>query len=47
MPGGRRVDSMTGIVVDVIVDGEVVRTESSNRALLNKVLRERRSTASR
>lgn len=41
MPGGRRVDSMTGVVVDVIVDGEIVRTESSNRALLTKALKNR------
>jgi len=41
VPGGRRVDSMTGVVVDVLVDGEIVRTESSNRALLTKVLKNR------
>jgi len=36
---------MIGIVVDIVVDGEVVRTESSNSSLLSKVLRERKKTA--
>lgn len=38
---------MIGVVVDVVVNGEVVRSDSNNRSLLNKVLKERTSTASR
>lgn len=38
---------MVGVVVDIVVDGEVVRSDSNNRSLLNKVLKERTSTAAR
>lgn len=38
---------MVGIVVDIVVDGEIVRTESSNKNLLHKVLRARSRTAAR
>jgi len=38
---------MIGIVVDIVVDEEVVRTESSNASLLSKVLKERKKTATR
>ncbi len=37
---------MVGVVVDIVVDGEVVKTDSSNRSLLTKVLKERIKTAS-
>lgn len=37
---------MTGVVVDVLVDGEVIRTESNNRALLDKIERDRSSAGS-
>lgn len=32
---------MIGVVVDVVVNGEVVKTEASNRALLSEVMKER------
>jgi len=39
---------MVGVVVDIVVDGKIVRSDSNNRNLLNKVLKKRRrSTASR
>ncbi|BDS06386.1 hypothetical protein NT6N_14260 [Oceaniferula spumae] len=38
---------MIGVVVDVLVDGVVVRSDSNNRNLLNKVLEDRTNTASR
>lgn len=37
---------MVGIVVDIVVDGETVKTDSSNRSLLTKVMKDRSSTAS-
>ena len=45
MPGGRRVDNMVGVVVDLVVGDEVVRTEASSRPLLTKVLKDRASGA--
>lgn len=36
---------MVGIVADIVVDGEIVRSESSNKNLLTKVLKERKKTA--
>jgi hypothetical protein len=38
---------MVGVVVDIVVGDEIVRSDSSNRNLLTKVLKERSSTASR
>ena len=38
---------MVGIVADIVVDGEIVRSESSNKNLLTKVLKKRRKTATR
>lgn len=35
---------MIGVVVDIVVGGEVVRTESSNANLLTKVLKERKKS---
>lgn len=33
---------MLGVIVDIVVDGEVVRTETSNRSLLSQIERERK-----
>ncbi len=38
---------MVGVVVDIVVGDEIVRSESNSKNLLNKVLKERSNTASR